>query len=142
MSLVISERLARLLYPQTLAFIGVLTVFMIFLSAVIRHRSTLALDIKATLHLQRSGNPFWDKVNRWLTFMGNSPTVIGLCLAVLGVSYAMDALNVGIYTVATLLSAPLNVLLKNISTASAPARTKSRCTRVRVGGLAILAGTR
>jgi membrane-associated phospholipid phosphatase len=113
-SLVISERLARLLYPQTLIFIGTLTLFMVLLSAFIRHRSTLAIDLKATLHLQKSGNPFWDKVNRWLTFMGNSPTVVGLCLAVLGISYALDSLNVGIYTVATLVSAPLNILLKNI----------------------------
>jgi undecaprenyl-diphosphatase len=114
MNIVVSERLARLLYPQTLAFIGVMTIFLIIISWLVRTRAMLQFDLRVTRYLQKSGNPFWNVVNKWLTFMGNSTTSILLALGVLAVAYAMGTTRAGIYAVATLVAHPINVVLKNI----------------------------
>ncbi len=108
------DRWARFMYPRTLIFLGILTVSLILLSFLVRARWTLPFDLRATLTLQRWTSPFRDGMMRWLTWMGNSLTVIVLCIACAGfAAYAKD-LRAALFIGLTLLSLPINILVKNI----------------------------
>ncbi len=76
-----SNNLAPLLYPETFRFLAIFSGALILLSAVVRMSWTLPLDRKVTAHLQYLDVPILGRISRWLTFMGNSSTIIVLAIA-------------------------------------------------------------
>jgi membrane-associated phospholipid phosphatase len=120
------ERLARLLYPQTLAFVAVLTVALIALSVLVRLKATYALDLKVTKTLQETDSKIITKAARWATFMGNSLTLVILAAVTFGIAAYSGQGTAAVFTVASLLSLPINVLLKNIIDRARPGETEAR----------------
>lgn len=108
-----SDRLARLLYPETLLFIGLLAGALLFIAILTRVPASLKLDVAVTLGFQRYSHPIATFAAKWLTFMGNSLTLIILAAGVLLITIVAGQLEAGIFVVLSLLSLPLNVLLKN-----------------------------
>lgn len=108
------ERWARFMYPQTLIFLGVLTGSLVILSLVVRARWTLPLDLKATLGLQHWSAPYLDASMKWLTWMGNSKTLCVLAAACMVFAYYGLNFRAALFIGLSLLSLPLNILVKNI----------------------------
>lgn len=123
---VISERLSRLLYPQTLLIVGVLTGTMVLLAILVRIRATYAFDLKATLALQESDHPALTKAMRWMTFMGNSLTLVILAGGVLVICWYARELAAGILACASLISLPINMILKNMFDRERPGENEVR----------------
>jgi undecaprenyl-diphosphatase len=67
-----------------------------------------------TKELQETTHPALDTLARWFTFMGNSSTLALLAAAVLGLAFYLGVPAAGIFAVLSLLSLPINVLLKNL----------------------------
>ena len=102
------------MYPRTRIFLGILTLSLVLLSFLVRARWTLPLDLKATLTLQRWTSPFVDGMMRWLTWMGNSLTVVILAIACAALAAFFKDLRAALFICLTLLSLPINILVKNI----------------------------
>jgi len=108
------EQLARLLYPQTITFLVAFTAAMIALSILVRSRMVLETDLKVTKSLQEYSTPFLDRAARAATFMANGSTIIPLILATVGICALAGEAKAGVYAGWTLVSLPINVLLKNM----------------------------
>lgn len=121
-----SDRLARLLYPQTLPWVVGLTVVLVAISVVIRMPFTLRVDLAATKYLQLLNHKWMTKTARWLTFLGNGSTIIPLGIAVLVMAALAKKGTEGIYLFASLVSLPLNVFLKNIFDRKRPGEDQVR----------------
>src|SRR4051794_23606123 len=72
----VSERMARLLYPQTLWILLGLAIGMVAVSVLVRVRATYAFDLRVTRGCQDTDHPFLTGLARWSTFMGNSLTLV------------------------------------------------------------------
>ena len=121
-----SDRLARLLYPETLAAWGSLAVVLVVVSILVRMRATLAFDLRVTKYLQEINVPLLSAAARWSTFMGNSSTLVVLAILGFGVSVWLKQAVAGIYLAASLFSLPLNVILKNIFDRERPGEKEVR----------------
>ncbi len=108
------ERLARLLYPSTLTFLIVSAVVLIALAILVRVPATYRLDLIVTRELQETTHPALDAVARWMTFMGNSATLALLAAGVLGIALYAGVATAGIFALLSLLSLPINVVVKNM----------------------------
>lgn len=108
------DRLARLLYPQTLIFLVVLAVLLIAISLLVRSKAALPFDLRMTRSLQKMDTVALTKTSKWLTFMGNSLTLCILAVAVAVISILADQGRAALFTLASLLALPLNIVLKNI----------------------------
>ncbi len=102
------------MYPRTLIFLCVLTVALVLLSILVRSRWTLPFDLKATLSLQRWSFPLSDGVMRWLTWMGNSLTIVVLCIACASFAAYVQDLRAALFICLSLLALPINIVLKNM----------------------------
>lgn len=109
-----SERLARLLYPQTLAFLLVLAAALVVISFLVRSKAALPFDLKITRSLQLLDSRFYTKASRWLTFMGNSLTVCILALAVAAICLFSEQGRAAFFVLCSLLALPINIVLKNM----------------------------
>ncbi len=121
-----SERLARLLYPQTLIFLGILVVALVGLSVLVRSRLTLETDLRITRDLQLLDKPWLTKIAKWLTFMGNSLTLCLLAIGVAAISLFTDQSRAAFFVGASLLALPLNVLIKNVFDRERPGELEVR----------------
>lgn len=121
-----SERLARLLYPQTLAFLVGFAVVLIALAVLVRLPATYNFDLRVTRELQERTHPLLDAIARWLTFMGNSSTVVLLAAATLGIAWWSGVPVAGIFAGLSLLSLPINMVVKNMVDRRRPEPTEVR----------------
>lgn len=108
------DRFARLLYPQTLAVLGILTGVLIAFAVVIRLPATYEFDLKVTKAFQVASNPLLNVLARWSTFMGNSPILILLAAAAAIFAWAHRRETAAIFIMLSILSLPLNMLIKAI----------------------------
>jgi undecaprenyl-diphosphatase len=120
------DRLARLLYPETLAFVGSLAVLVVVLAILVRLPATLAFDLKVTKELQEFHHPAVDAFMRGMTFLGNSPVLVVLCIATLAASFAADELKAGVFSLISLIALPINGILKKISSRKRPGEDEVR----------------
>ncbi|AIE87897.1 phosphatase PAP2 family protein [Fimbriimonas ginsengisoli] len=120
------ERFARLLYPQTIAFLASLTAVLILISVLVRLRATLILDLRVTKAFQVVNTPFWNKAARWATFIGDGHMVIVVSFVTLVVAYFTGFLRAGIYEFATLGALPINIALKNVFDRERPGEKEVR----------------
>lgn len=107
------ERLQRLLYPQSLAVLLTTTVVVTALAILIRLRITYNTDLAATEALQTFERPWATRLAKWATWMGNSLTVILLCLGVEVIAFFAQAGGVVVLAPFTLLALPINAIVKN-----------------------------
>lgn len=108
------DRLARLLYPETLAFLLGLTALLVVVSLLVRSRAALTLDLKVTRSLQMLDTPIYTAASKWLTFMGNSLTVCISAIAAAAISIYCEQGRAAFFILCTLLALPINILLKNM----------------------------
>lgn len=120
------ETLARLLYPQTMVFLGCLAVALILVSVVVRSKATYSYDLAATLKLQRFETQVFTSVARKATFLGNATTVIALTVILFSVSAFTHRVEAGMPLVFSLLSLPLNAILKNIFDRERPGEKEAK----------------
>ncbi|RYG74999.1 phosphatase PAP2 family protein [bacterium] len=120
------ETLARLLYPETMIFMGCLAVALILISFVVRSRATYSYDLAATLRLQRFETPFFTRGARIATYLGNATTVIALAMMLVVVSIVVDLAPAGMTLVASLFALPLNAILKNIFDRERPGEKEAK----------------
>lgn len=106
------EQLARLLYPQTIAFLVGLTAALICVSILVRLKATLDFDLHVTKSFQEWNTPFLNRMARLGTAMGNGSTVIPVAFTALVVASMQGVGKAGVYEVWSLASLPLNVMLK------------------------------
>jgi undecaprenyl-diphosphatase len=100
--------------PKTIAFVSLLTVALILLSLTVRARWTLPFDLRATLGLQRWTSPLMDAAMKWLTWMGNSKTMVVLAVACAIIAWIGKDLRASLFIGLSLLALPANMVLKNI----------------------------
>lgn len=120
------ERFARLLYPQTLAFLGTLLAVLILVSVLVRLKATLPLDLKVTKAFQEVNTPFWNGAARWATFLGDGKTVIVLAIATVLMAATQGHGKSGVYAFWSLSALPINVVLKNIFDRERPGEKEVR----------------
>ncbi len=109
-----SEVWTRLAYPGTFWFIAALTGFLILLSFLVRSRATLKQDLAATLWLQRHHGAVMDRLAKAFTWLGNSLTLILLALGTFLVCWRIEETKFGFFMLLSLLSLPINTLLKHM----------------------------
>lgn len=120
------DRMARLLYPQTMWFLIGVMFFLFVLSFLVRVRATLGLDLRATKLLQEWNHPAASAFAKWLTFMANSLTLCILAAAVAIICLIAGEWRAGLFVVASLLSLPINLGLKNIFDRERPGETEAK----------------
>lgn len=117
---VLRDRLADLMYPQTLFFLVVLALSLIAISVVVRLRATLKMDAAATTYFQVLEKPFLTRLANTLTFLGNSSTLLVLAAILLFLGWKFGLLEAAVYACVTLLSLPINILLKKMISRERP----------------------
>jgi undecaprenyl-diphosphatase len=120
------ERVARLLYPQTLWTLVGLTVVVIVLAVLIRLPATLELDLRVTKYFQNLETKLLTKAARWMTFMGNGTTLGILGAAVVTLSFLGKQAAMGLFCAASLIALPVNVVIKNIVDRKRPGEDQVR----------------
>ena len=120
------EAIERLTYPETMVFLGSLAVTLALISAVVRMRATYRYDLAATLYLQRLESPLLTTVARTATFLGNATTVVALAVLLGGVLVWLGRSAAAILVGLSLLSLPLNAVLKNIFDRARPGEKEVR----------------
>ncbi|MGV3618344.1 MAG: phosphatase PAP2 family protein [Fimbriimonas sp.] len=121
-----SERVTHLLYRETLIAWASLAAVLVAISLLVRVRATLPFDLRVTKYLQEVDTPLLTTIARWATFMGNSSTIIVLAVIAMGVSIPFALAKAGIYALWSLLSLPLNILLKNMFDRERPGEKEVR----------------
>jgi len=109
-----SDVWTRLSYPQTFWFLASLTVGMLLLSWLVRSRMTLAFDLRTTKWLQIHHHPIVNSIARWLTWSGNSLTIVMLAVGVFVVCLIAETPKAGAFVLVSLVALPLNAILKNV----------------------------
>ena len=122
----LSERWARLLYPQTMWVLVGLTVVVVALAILVRLPSTLALDTLVTKRLQILNTPFLTWLGKWSTFMGNSLTLVVVCCLVSALFLLANLPQAGLATPLSLLSLAINIGLKNMVDRRRPGQDEVR----------------
>lgn len=107
------ERLQRLLQAQSLAVLATTAVIVALLAILIRVRATYDTDLAATQALQRFERPWATRLAKWATWMGNSLTVILLCLGVVAIAALSGEGGAALLAPFTLLALPINAMVKN-----------------------------
>lgn len=121
-----SERLARLLYPQTLTFLIILAGALAVVSVLVRMRATYAFDLCVTESLQKLDHPTLTRIARALTFLGNSLTVILLAAGLLAIGFAVGAAGPAVFAALTLVALPINAIMKNLFDRERPGESEAR----------------
>jgi membrane-associated phospholipid phosphatase len=114
------DRWSRLMYPQTLRGLIVFASFLILLSILVRIRATYKLDVAITLALQKWSAPMATSTMKWLTWLGNTRTVVVLAVACVIIAAVAKDLRAGLFIGITLMAFPINVALKKISSRDRP----------------------
>jgi undecaprenyl-diphosphatase len=114
------DRWSRLVYPRTLQSLLLFTAFLVILSILVRLRATYKLDVAVTLALQRWSAPVAAFVMRWLTWLGNTRTVVILAIACAVIAAIAKDLRAGLFICVSLLAFPINVGLKKIFSRERP----------------------
>ena len=120
------ERLQRLLYPQSLIVLLVTTVVVTLLAILIRLRITYNTDLAATQALQRFERPWATRLAQWATWMGNSLTVVLLCVGVEIIAFVAQEGGVFVLAPFTLLSLPINAVVKNCVDRARPGEEEAK----------------
>ncbi len=121
-----SDHLARLLKPQSLAVLLTTTAIVTILAILIRLRATYNTDLLATKSLQNFEHPWATRLARWATWMGNSLTIILLCVGVTGIAAFSGEGTAAVLAPLTLVALPLNALVKNIVDRKRPGEEEAR----------------
>lgn len=120
------DSLAPLLYPETVRLLGGLTIGLIALSIVVRLAWTLPLDRSITNRLQRLNIPIITRLSRALTFLGNASTLVVLAVIIILLCSYLKAPRVGWFIAATLISLPINAILKKVVSRHRPGVEEAR----------------
>jgi undecaprenyl-diphosphatase len=121
-----SEHFKRLLYPQSLAVLLTTTVIVTLLAILIRLKETYALDLAATKGLQTYESPWATRLATWATWMGNSLTIILLCVGVVIIALIGQQGTLVVLAPFTLLSLGINVIVKNMVDRKRPGETEAK----------------
>lgn len=121
-----SDHFARLLKPQSLAVLLTTTLIVAILAILIRLRATYDIDLAATKALQRFENPWATRVAKWATWMGNSLTVILLCLGVAAICAYGKQGEVAVLAPFSLLALPINAIVKNLVDRKRPGEEEAK----------------
>lgn len=120
------ETLARLLYPQTIIFMGALAFALVLISFVVRAKACYSYDLAATLRLQRFETPCFTGAARAATYLGNALTVIVLGVLVLAGCTLVGRPEIGMPPVFSLLALPLNAILKRTLDRARPGEKEAK----------------
>lgn len=120
------EQFARVLYPETMIFMGCLAVALVLVSFVVRSKATYSYDLAATLRLQRLETAFFTRVAKIATFLGNATTVIALAVLLFVASAVTNRAEAGFPLIASLFALPLNAILKNIFDRERPGEKEAK----------------
>jgi membrane-associated phospholipid phosphatase len=105
-------RLARLRENKALPFLAGAAVVFLALSIAVHSPGLLSVDRAITLTIQRSGNDAVTRVASAFTFLGNTTTLIIIGAFTVATFTLFRKPWAALLTAATLLSLPLNILLK------------------------------
>jgi membrane-associated phospholipid phosphatase len=114
------DRWSRIMYPRTLQGLALFTFFLILLSILVRLRATYKLDVAITLALQRWSTPVVGFIMKWLTWLGNTRTVVILAVACAIIAALAKDLRAAMFVGTSLLAFPINVALKRVFTRDRP----------------------
>ena len=120
------DRLQRLLKPESLAVLLTTTVLVTLLAVLIRLRVTYRTDLAVTQGLQTFERPWATRLARWATWMGNSLTVVLLCVGVVGIALVCGEGAVAVLAPFTLLALPINAAVKNLVDRQRPGEKEAR----------------
>ncbi|MEA2554650.1 MAG: hypothetical protein QOJ65_2826 [Fimbriimonadaceae bacterium] len=121
-----SDRLAEILKPSTLGFLGVMAAALVTVSVLVRVPSTLLVDLAATRGLQRANSKFLNKAAGWLTFMGNSSTLVLLTIGVVVICAVNHEWKAALFIALSLVTIPLNVFIKSFFDRKRPGEDEVR----------------
>lgn len=121
-----SDRLQRLLYPQSLAVLLTTTTVVTLFATLIRIRATYDLDLACTKGLQNFESRVATRLAFWATWMGNSLTVILLCVGVVAISLVAGEGSLVILAPFTLAALPINALVKNLVDRKRPGEEEAK----------------
>lgn len=96
------------------------------LSVLIRLRATYDLDLRATKALQRFERPWATRLAKWATWMGNSLTVILLCLGFGVIAVVNRAGEAAVLAALSLIALPLNAIVKNLVDRQRPGEKEAK----------------
>jgi membrane-associated phospholipid phosphatase len=108
------ERLTRLLYPQTLVYLLATAAVLVAISILVRLKATLPLDLFVTRNLQLLDRPYLTKISKWLTFLGNSRTLVLLASGAAIICLLAGQSRAALFSAASLLALPANMVIKRI----------------------------
>ena len=120
------ERLQRLLYPQSLAFLLTTTLVVTLLAVLIRLRVTYRADLAVTKALQDYEHPWATRAANGATWMGNSLTVVLLCAGFEIVAFLTGEGVAFVLAPLTLLALPLNAAVKNCVDRARPGEEEAK----------------
>ncbi len=121
-----SDYWKRVLTPESLAVLLVTTLIVTALAILIRLRVTYRLDLSATKALQTFERPWATRLAKWATWMGNSLTVVLLCVGVVAIALLCRQGEVAVLAPFTLLSLPINAVVKNVVDRKRPGEEEAR----------------
>lgn len=121
-----SEHLKRLLAPQSLAVLLTTTVIVALLAILIRIEATYDADLAATKALQNYESRWATRIAKWATWMGNSLTVILLCVGFIGIAAFNGAGTAAVLAPFTLVSLPLNAGVKSLVDRKRPGEEEAK----------------
>src|SRR5688572_10004663 len=122
----LSDRMARLLYPQTLTVVAALTAFLVVVAVLVRLPMTLAFDVMVTKRLQIIDTPKLNKFAAWSTFMGNSLTLVIIAAVCMILAWLLRLPQVAVALPFPLLALPINMGIKVLVTRRRPAQEEVR----------------
>ena len=120
------DRLQRLLKPESLAVLLTTTVLVTLLAVLIRLRVTYATDLAVTRGLQTFERPWATRLAKGATWMGNSLTVVLLCVGVVGIAAFCGEGAVAVLAPFTLLALPINAVVKNLVDRQRPGEKEAK----------------
>lgn len=121
-----SEHFQRLLAPQSLSVLLTTTVIVALLAILIRLRATYGADLACTKTLQIYESGWATRTAKWATWMGNSLTVVLLCIGVTGIAAFCGQGVLAVLTPFTLLALPLNAAVKNLVDRQRPGEEEAK----------------
>lgn len=121
-----SDRLQRLLKPESLGFLLVTTLLVTLLAVLIRLRFTYATDLSVTRMLQTFERPWATRLARAATWTGNSLTIVLLCAGVMGIALAAGEGAVAVLAPCSLLALPINAIVKNLVDRQRPGEAEAK----------------
>ena len=108
------QRYALLRERRAIAFVALLALTFLLLSFAVHTPQLLRMDRAVTLEVQDAGNDGLTRLARGFTFLGNIPVLIAVALAAAVFLLYERRPRAALLSVATLLSLPLNYLIKEL----------------------------